>query len=252
VGLSANQKEVVTIQALGSTVRGKLKGIDVEKRTVTVTLKNKGEDDQDQTYTVAKHAKVFIDDKEALFNALATEDIVVMRLSGDQKEVGMIQTEVPSVQGILVAVDNEKSVITLSSFRKGEQIGAESSYPVKKDAQVFLYGKEAKLNDLAKGLQVVAKLSRDRKEVGIITAQGPTVQGVVKAVDAANNTVTVLIASKGKAGEEKTFNVVKEAPVTTVGEKTGRLADLEKERPVILWLSADQTMVVSISSPGKK
>jgi hypothetical protein len=30
------------------------------------------------------------------------------------------------------------------------------------------------------------------------------------------------------------------------------LADLEKERPVILWLSADQTMVVSISSPGKK
>ncbi len=112
---------------------------------------------------MAKDAKVFIDGKVAQFNGLATEALVVVKLSGDHKEIGMIQTEGPSVQGILVAADSEKNVITLTTPKKGEPTGDEFTYPVAKNAKVVIYGREAKFKDLAQGALVTAKLSSDRK-----------------------------------------------------------------------------------------
>ena len=141
----------------------------------------------------------------------------------------------------------------MTALKKGEPTGEDFIYPVATDAKVYIYGREARLKDLANGTQIVAKLSSDKKTIGVIQAQGPTVNGVLKAVDGTKNTVTVMVQVKGQPLEEKTFNVVKDAPIHIAAAPPGRLADLEKERGVTLWLSADQKMVVSImQKSGKK
>jgi len=60
-----------------------------------------------------------------------------------------------------------------------------------------------------------------------------------------------MVFSKTKPAEEKTFNLVKDAPVGLSDGKTGTLKDLEKKRSVTLWLSADQQQVVSVSQSKK-
>lgn len=254
--VGANRKEVVAILGLGPTVSGMVKAIDGEKNTITLTPGGKKREDEqpDKTYLVAKEARVFIDGKEAKLTNLATETLVTAKLSGDQKEIGFIQAQGPTVQGVLKALDSEKNVLTVTIPKKGEP-PTDKTYPIAKDAKVVLYNKEATIKNLALETPVTLKLSGFNKEVAMIQVQGPIMQGVLKAVDAAKNTVTVVLSSKTKSqpGEEKTFRVVKDAHIEITEGKTGRLSDLEKDRPVILWLSLNQEEVVGISSgKGKK
>ena len=51
--------------------------------------------------------------------------------------------------------------------------------------------KEVKLADLPAGALVTLKLSTDLKEAQNIIAEGPAVQGTVKAVDAGKRTITL-------------------------------------------------------------
>lgn len=51
--------------------------------------------------------------------------------------------------------------------------------------------KEAKLTELAAGIQVSLALSADQKTAVSILAAGPVVKGVLKAVDATKNTITI-------------------------------------------------------------
>jgi hypothetical protein len=246
--MSADQKEVVAIRAQGAAVAGVLKAVDVEKNTITITFRKKTPDDQDHTYIVAKDAKIVVDGKAGRFTELAAEALVTLKLSGDQKQVGMIVMEGPTVQGLLKAVDLVKGAITLTITKKGDPTGDDVVYAVAKDAKIFAYGKETGLKDLPMGGVLDVKLRSDRKMVGAIQAQTASVRGLVKAVDAGKNTVTVLVSSKTQPAEEKTFNVAKDAPIGLAGGKTGMLAELEKDRQVTLWLSNDQKQVVSISA----
>ena len=56
---------------------------------------------------------------------------------------------------------------------------------------------------------------------------------------------------KWQPAEEKTFSLVKEAPIEIAAGKFGKLTDLEKDRTITLWLSLDQKAVVSVSTVKK-
>src|SRR5207248_2293837 len=136
------------------------------------------------------------------------------------------------VRGVLKAVDVAAGTLTVSGS-EGRQAAAEKTYPVAKDVEVAL-GAEAgrlglfkagKLADLAPGATVTLRLTVDQKQAQGVLAEGPSVFGVVKTVDAGNHSITVVQGPGrgGEAGEERTLEVARDAQVVLDDGKGRRL-----------------------------
>ncbi len=171
------------------------------------------------------------------------------------------------VSGEVREIDAAKSTLQLG----GKQLN-ETRFILGKSVRVILddgtgdrFGfQEGKLTDVAEGQTVTVRLSPDRKEVVGIWAEGPSVRGTLKAVDAPGRSITVaVVLGKGESEQEKTFAVAQTARVTTLSDKVvdkgfidkgfknvkglgkealqaGRLDDLSVGAIVTVKLSADQ------------
>jgi hypothetical protein len=120
------------------------------------------------------------------------------------------------------------------------------------------------LTEIAEGATVTLQLSADRKKVIGLSARGPGINGHVKSVDAAKNTIT--IGTKGSKGlEERTLDIAKEAKVILDDDlgkkdktkpapstaKEGKLTDLSGGTGVLVQLSADGKRVLDIHVLGE-
>src|SRR5262249_37777102 len=124
----------------------------------------------------------------------------------------------------------------------------------------FQEGKLGDLADLADGVAVTLRLSADQKQVVRIWVEGPTVQGVLKAVDAANHTISATVATtKGQPAVDNIFAVAKNVHVSIDDgkvkdksklAKASGLADLFPGAVVFLKLSADRKVAGSIRAEG--
>jgi RNA polymerase sigma factor (sigma-70 family) len=140
------------------------------------------------------------------------------------------------VDGLVQAVDAEKNTLTFAyKHRPGQP---EKTVAVAKDAPISIDGKPGKLAGVPPGAFVNLGLSVDQKVVRSLEAGGGSYSGVVKAVDAEKNTITIDIIN---AGGEKTFPVAKDANIDIDG-KPGKLADVPREAGISLSLSVDQTV----------
>jgi hypothetical protein len=97
-------------------------------------------------------------------------------------------------------------------------------------------------------------MAADQQSATVVQAQGPTVNGAVKAVDADKGVITlVLRAARGdNPAEEKSYTVAKGARIFIDG-KDGNLADVKVDEtgpPIGLRLSLDQKLVNSIIVGG--
>jgi hypothetical protein len=260
--LSAEQK-VVMIYAEGPSLSGTLKAVDATAGTVQVTLTPiKGGPAVDKTYSVAATVRVFIDsgvgtDKKARLHNDQLTDLtagafVTLKLSGDQKSVGSLRAEGQIIHGTLKAVDAEKSTLTL------EEKEGSKTFSVGKDARVLIDEskgvkvppRDGKLADLTPGAVVTVRLSLDQKSVVQVQAAGASVQGVVKAVDAGKNSLTVAVfLAKGEPPTDTTFALADDAKVWIDG-KESKLADLPVESHVTVKLSVNQKTAVTVNAEG--
>jgi hypothetical protein len=186
------------------------------------------------------------------------------------------------VHGIVKAVDAAKNTITVTSLSRrgerggrGEEVTEEKTYALTKTAEVAISKglgrrigaiRQGKLADLAPGSHVVLELAADEKTVDLVVAEGPTVRGLIKAVDAAKNTITVTFSSfrrgegRGRGEEvteEKTYKV---GPKADIGVDDGRgkafslkeakLADLPAGAIAALRLSVDLKQAETILAEG--
>jgi RNA polymerase sigma factor (sigma-70 family) len=214
--------------------------IDVEKRTITFADKARAEV-AGKTFTLAKDALVSIDGKPGKLTDVPSGSYVQMNLCSDRRTVGMIFAQGPSnvcdCGGSLVtAIDVEKRTITFTDKARAEVAG--KTFTPAKDALVSIDGKPGTLTDVPSGSYVQMNLCSDRRTVGMIFAQGPPVPGVglVKAVDAAKNLITV---------EDITYPVAKNANIL-VDEKPTQLAGVRAGIYVTLRLCVDQKTVGTI------
>src|SRR5262249_5339519 len=180
---------------------------------------------------VTGEVKVLLDDGtgdklgfgEGKLADLSEGTAVTLRLSADRK-VTRIWAEGPTIQGSLKAVDAANHTITATvALTKGEP-PVDKTFAVAKNVRLSIDdGKaidksqppgRAGLADLPPNAVVHLKLSADRKVVGSIRAEGRSVTGRVKAVDAAKNTVTVTVSAKGQPDVEQTFPVTRAAAVS--------------------------------------
>jgi RNA polymerase sigma factor (sigma-70 family) len=276
--LSADQKVVECVLAEGPTVQGVIKSTDAGKGTITLALPQSRRDEgpEEKTFSVGKDAEVAVDDgrgksfsiKEARLADLPLGAVATLRLSADLKQVRNILAEGPTVQGTVKGVDAAKGQITLTrpaQSRERDAAPEEHTYLVAPGAEVLLddgkvrrfpLSKQSKLADVPAGAAAMLKLAPDQSQAVLLRAEGPSVYGLLKAVDPKQSTITVTLrpARGDDAGEEKTYAVAADARVLVEG-KEGKLADLKPKEngpPVALKLSLDQKAVQSISVGGRR
>ena len=262
--LSGDGKSVVGIWVDGPTIRGTLKAVDATKRTVTVAITPiKNVVGQDQTYDVAREAKIVILDGKAVEKGqpagpektladLPVGSVVTLKLSAVEKAVGSIQAEGPEVSGVVKAVDKDKSTVTVRTKENEQTFAIPADLPITfgggKDKRAPLAAH--KLAELPVGALVVVKLTPDQKTVMSLRAEGANIDGTVKAVDAGKQQITVAVnAGKGEVSEEKTFTVPAEAGLQIDG-KGAKLGDVPVGALVSLKLMPDQKSVLSLGAEG--
>ena len=116
--------------------------------------------------------------------------------------------------------------------------------------------KEGKLTDVPVGALVTARLAADQSFVMTMKAEGPTLTGILKAVDADKGAITIAIPKNREEFDEKTFTLIKDGRVNIDGNDA-KLADLKvgENGPIIqLRLGLDQKTAQSVISrqPGMR
>jgi RNA polymerase sigma factor (sigma-70 family) len=171
----------------------------------------------------------------------------------------------PEVSGTVKAVDPTHNTVTL---HPSKEFPEQQTFTVAADVKVLLDDgtgdelgfRDGKLADLGGGSPVTLRLSEDQKVVRI-WVEGPTVQGILKAVNVGNGTITATVAlTKGEPATDKTFDVARNAklfiddgqvPDKSKPAKQPGLADLPANAVVFLKLSADRKVVGSIRAEGR-
>jgi RNA polymerase sigma factor (sigma-70 family) len=261
--LSADRK-VIAIWAEGPRISGTIKAVDAARRTVTVAAwaNKKGEGERALTIQVADDTRLTISDGKAKGKLPQTEArtladlpvgaVVTARLSVDEKVAGSLDVRGPEVRGVVKAVDADKRRLTVQSGKDSEQ-----TFTIPADLAIVRGdGKKGqaglvKLADVPAGAQVSVQLSPDQKTVVSLTAEGASLFGTVKAVDAGERKITLTVfVSKGEPSEEKILTVARDAQVWIDG-KESKLADLPVEAVVRVRLTLDQKAAGSIDAEGR-
>jgi RNA polymerase sigma factor (sigma-70 family) len=263
--------------------RGILKAVDAGKGTLTVAVGDGRNEPEEKTFTVAKNAEIGVGTgggrrggafHEATLADLAPGAQVTLLLADDQKTAVCVLADGPTVQGTLKAVDAEKRTITVATWtrtgRRDEQPEQqEKTYTLAKDGEVAMDDgrgktfsiKETKLVDLPVGSLATVKLSADLKHVQFIQVEGPTVFGVVKAVDAGKHQIQLSNRSGGRGREEvveeRTIAVNPLANVLLDDGKNrrfslrqGKLEDIPAGALATMKLAADQQSATVIQVQG--
>jgi RNA polymerase sigma factor (sigma-70 family) len=178
-----------------------------------------------------------------------------------EKPGGKARAKTTEVQGVVKEVDADRGTVTL---HPSKEVAGPRTFVVGKDAPVWIADgtgtrtgfRKGGLADLAAGAQLSIRLRG--KTVASLWAEGPEVQGTLKAVDAERGTVTVaIVLVKGQPAEDKTFLVAEDArvkiarPVKKGDVKPDKLADLPAGALVDLKLSGDQKTVGGIHAQGQ-
>jgi RNA polymerase sigma factor (sigma-70 family) len=246
-------------------VRGVIESVDAAAKTVTLS----GKGGAGGTYTIGAEAKIHLDDgsgersafKEGKLADLSAGLPVTLRLIQDKKTVVGVWAEGPTLHGTVKAVDADKKTITvLNPARKGEAdmeqtfavpVTAKLSFPDTPKGQAETRG----LANVPTGAVVTLKLTPDRKTVVSLHAEGATLKGTVKAVDATTNTIT-LVVQEGKEPGERMIHLSKSAVITLAGsdKKTPateiKLKDVSPGALATVRLSLDQKEAVSVIISG--
>ncbi len=159
----------------GTTVAGRLEGVDAEKNNVTISTFNRQAGvSTDKTYPLAKDAKSLRDGKEAKPADLKKGGRATLTLSADQKAVVAVSVVGGTTQVALKSIDAEKNTVTFTAETRQGKV--DRTLQVAKDAKVTLEGKEAKLADVKAGTVVVLTFSADDANT-VIQIQTPRRRG---------------------------------------------------------------------------
>jgi RNA polymerase sigma factor (sigma-70 family) len=242
LGLAADQQTVRSIGADGPNLGGcggsLVKAVDIQKRTITFD-KKAARDIAGKTFTIASDVHITINgNRTGTLAEVPAGCYVNLLLRVDGKTVGRVDAQGPSnlcdhEGSVVKAVDVEKGTITFDDRAKGEVAG--KTFTLAKDANIVIDGQRGSLSALPPGTLVQIHLWVDRQTVGNLHTCGQPVPGtgVVKAVDAGKNTITV---------GDTTYPVAKDA-IIQVGGQTVRLAEVPTGISVSLRLNVDRKTV---------
>jgi RNA polymerase sigma factor (sigma-70 family) len=223
LALSVDRKTILVIEAAGAMLEDvRVKAVNAAKSTITVVTPKK----EEKTFVVARDPEIVIDFRPGKLDELPKGAVANLYLAADQQTIRRVEALGGGVFGVVQAVDAVKGTITVAG----------RTLRVAKDARFEIDFKPGgKLVEVPVGAEVTPLiLSVDQETAISMHVQGAGLSGVVQAVDAAKNTITVA---------DKTFPVALDADIEIDG-KRHKLADIPRGARVDpLVLSADQKTV---------
>ena len=209
---------------------------------------------------------------DAVAKILLGEEVLVPAVVGDDKKVqdlraslkilddgtkrnvagGKQPDDKKSEAGTVKAVDATANTITLEGRKSKTGSDPDQTIAVAQDAKISVDGRAAKLADVKAGAVVLLTLTEDKKSATAVVANGGTIVGTVKAVDATANTIT-LEGKKSKTGSEpdQTIAVAQDARVSVDGEAK-KLTDVKTGVTATLSLTVDKKTALAITVGGGK
>ena len=139
---------------LADEVKGKVKSVDADKSTITVTV-----GDKDQTLSVSKDAKLSLGKKIKELKDI--KEGTAVTLVTDNDKVTEIKPTETGIKATVKSVDADKSTITVTIDEK------EKTLSVSKDVKLSLGKKVKELKDIEAGTSVL--LQMDKKEKDTVT-----------------------------------------------------------------------------------
>ena len=224
-----------SVDAQGRWLAGVLKAVDTANDTITFD-DNGHQGAAGKTFNVPKGFFVSIDGKVGKLAGVPVGAIVNLQLRADQTTVRSLSAEGAQINGVVKAIDVPNRTIKVN----------DATYPIAQDVQVGVDHKPGKLEDVPAGCNVSLNLRVDQKTVLRISANGNSDFGQVKAVDTANNTITVT----GGPPNDRVYHVPPDAPIS-IDNKPGTLAAIPVGAGLhALNLRVDQKTVSSINVVG--
>jgi ferric-dicitrate binding protein FerR (iron transport regulator)/Cu/Ag efflux protein CusF len=235
----------------GAEFRGSITAIDSK----SVTLGAGENAAKTKSFDLAADVKVVIDGQPGKLADLKVGMVVFATLDEGKTTVKGLRAEGGSAGGEVKAIDAKARTITIAGKAKKEGNPPEpQTFGVTPDAKIVIDGKPATLADVKTGAVAALRLSLDGKSAvsvlqGVKGKEGgekgkaKVINGEIKAVDASNNSVTIVL---GKEAGEKTFKLGADAIVMIDG-KPGKLADVKTGSRGTLKLSDDEKTVMGLS-----
>jgi RNA polymerase sigma factor (sigma-70 family) len=160
---SRDGKSGQAVEASWPLILGAIKSVDPAQHTVTLYGGEKG---QEQTYELAKDARVLFDGVPVRLEDLEGRTRVNLELTADRKAVAVVSAQGGKsfLRAYAVEVDPDKGTLTV---RLGEN-QAELNFDVSKDANILLDGKPAKLGDVKPGAWLLLKLGADKRTIAAL------------------------------------------------------------------------------------
>ncbi|MBI3408316.1 MAG: hypothetical protein HY040_08165 [Planctomycetes bacterium] len=241
--------------------------VDIEKRLITGSEILGSEDDQSRfmgdwwMLSVGSNTKIMIDGKKAQLGELkrvveaaepgafltvnAQWEFDHLKPSRSDQKGRLLDIEVwgRKFAGVVQATNLEKRTIT---FR--DEVKNNITHEADKDAQFVVNGKKATFSDLKPNMHVFLRMSATKNKPDVaVTASGPKVEGIIKAVDADKNTIGINIPSIQMTAEG--VRVANDARVVIDGREA-KLSDLKPGMRVTLQMCAetDRSLVVGIAT----
>src|SRR5207253_925430 len=115
--------------------------------------------------------------------------------------------------------------------------------------KIVIDGKPGKAADLPKGVVVTVQLAAPGdKAAAVVRTEGPTIGGLVKAVDAKAGTIT-FTTRRGRGAEDVEDRTLKVSAgaIINIDGKEGKLPDVRTKAPAALKLSFNEKSVVAIA-----
>jgi RNA polymerase sigma factor (sigma-70 family) len=144
------------------------------------------------------------------------------------------------VNGLVKAVDVDKETLTVA--HKGRQ----ESFALATDTTLAINGRPHPLADLPIGAFVTLGLAPDLKTVRTLEAVGPQVGGVLKAMDADKNFVTIATAEG-----ERSFTLTRNANIDLDNQQGSKLAAVPVGASVTVSWFVDQKTARNLQAGGR-
>jgi hypothetical protein len=132
----------------GDEVKGKVKSVDADKSTITVTV-----GDKDQTLAVSKDAKLSLGKKVKELKDI--KEGTAVTVITDKDMVTEIKTTVAGTKATVKSVDADKLTITVTIDDK------EKTFTVSKDAKLSLGKKVKELKDVEAGANIILTVKKE-------------------------------------------------------------------------------------------
>jgi hypothetical protein len=243
--LRVDQKTVSSINAVGPSYhRVEFKAVDGGSGAITIA-DNGPKEIAGKTLVVAPQAGITIDGAAAKLAGVPIGAFVNLGLTTDFRTVLHLQAEGPTLAGCggseASAIDAVNHTVTFAARGPAEVAG--KTFRIAQNVGLQMDGRPGKLADLPAGSYLNIPLAVDRQTVRSIWATGPPVPGfgVVKAVDAANRTVTV---------DDRTYPVAPNANIV-MADRGGLAARLDLQGhtfPNLLGETAHRLMLVEAAT----